>query len=205
MLILIKLIEFEDKWYWRSLEFIILIPMIYETSQLQKIKKEEIPVLTLFIQTGDQWFRYVRKGLVEESNPPPSSSSVKERWFVIIPEKDPVFMKEFTRPNQHTLLEQAQYDFFTTKILANQLELPITPRFYIETLFEALYASHPFFTTTHRIVDQAALNASIRHFIKRWDKIRRYIENSDPSTLTLIDIVTFNTCISAQIPSVQLT
>ncbi|KKK49109.1 hypothetical protein LCGC14_3138400, partial [marine sediment metagenome] len=51
MLILIKLIEFEDKWYWRSLEFIILIPMIFETSQLQKIKKEEIPVLTLFIQT----------------------------------------------------------------------------------------------------------------------------------------------------------
>jgi hypothetical protein len=51
LLIIINLIEFDDTWYWRFLEFLILIPMIYETIQLQKDKKDQIPVLTLFIQT----------------------------------------------------------------------------------------------------------------------------------------------------------
>lgn len=50
ILILVNLLKQGDEWYWRSLEFMIVIPMIYETTQLQKSKKEQLPVLTLFIQ-----------------------------------------------------------------------------------------------------------------------------------------------------------
>ncbi|MHA2028299.1 MAG: hypothetical protein ACW99Q_02820 [Candidatus Kariarchaeaceae archaeon] len=51
VLIIVNLVELGDEWYWKSLEFAILIPMIVETTQLQKSKKEQLPVLTLFIQT----------------------------------------------------------------------------------------------------------------------------------------------------------
>ena len=50
-LILINIANFDGEWYWLILEFLILIPMIYETAQLTKEKEENLPVLTLFIQT----------------------------------------------------------------------------------------------------------------------------------------------------------
>ncbi|MCE7736852.1 MAG: hypothetical protein GPJ54_18355 [Candidatus Heimdallarchaeota archaeon] len=50
-LIIINIVNLEGEWYWQYLEFLILSPMIYETVQLQKNSKENLPVLTLFIQT----------------------------------------------------------------------------------------------------------------------------------------------------------
>ncbi|MCY3410707.1 MAG: hypothetical protein INQ03_03625 [Candidatus Heimdallarchaeota archaeon] len=56
-MVLVKIFQFGDEWYWISLEFIILIPMIIETTQLHTKKKDDIPILTLFIQTelGDKF------------------------------------------------------------------------------------------------------------------------------------------------------
>ncbi|MHA2031245.1 MAG: hypothetical protein ACW99Q_17835 [Candidatus Kariarchaeaceae archaeon] len=51
LIVLINILKSGDHWYWGALEFVILIPMLYETVQLQKHNSDELPVLTLFIQT----------------------------------------------------------------------------------------------------------------------------------------------------------
>lgn len=51
LLIIVNIVPTGNEWYWKGFEFIVLLPMINETVNLQNRKDEKLPVLTLFIQT----------------------------------------------------------------------------------------------------------------------------------------------------------